>query len=295
VNIEIARRSSIVRIPNTALRFRPSNDIFSALGQTPPTTSAGLDRVEGSGPRRLPDVAAGPARPDLNHSPNPSLPSRQEQSTGVVTGREGEPGKNTGRGDGGQRRFSRRGEGGSGGGSGGGDNAGRGRFAERLQSLTPEEREEFLRRMRERGIDRDTRGGTRPDSTPLLESQHKPPATSSEQSLTARNPRAATIDALFGPLPTVESVGRVWTYVDKQLKPVSVRLGISDGQATELLEGDIRPGTELVTSVSTADASVRPAPGGFGGFPFFGPPRGGFPGGGFGGGGGRQGRGGGRQ
>ncbi len=36
VNVEIARASNVLRIPNTALRFRPSNEVFAALGQTPP-------------------------------------------------------------------------------------------------------------------------------------------------------------------------------------------------------------------------------------------------------------------
>ncbi len=35
VNIEIARRSNVLRVPNTALRFRPTAEIFAALGQTP--------------------------------------------------------------------------------------------------------------------------------------------------------------------------------------------------------------------------------------------------------------------
>ena len=84
----------------------------------------------------------------------------------------------------------------------------------------------------------------------------------------ARAGQATTIDALFGPLPNVESRGRVWLYVDNQLRPVPVRLGISDGQATELLEGELTDGTEVVTNVSTG-AEARPTPGGPGGFPPF--------------------------
>jgi hypothetical protein len=114
------------------------------------------------------------------------------------------------------------------------------------------------------------------------------------QSLSVRNPRATTIDALFGPLPTVESAGRVWVFVDHQLKPMRVRLGITDGQVTELLQGDgIEEGTELVTNVTTGNETTRPAATGF---PFMGQPGrfggpGGFPGGG---GGGNRGGGGGR-
>ena len=51
---------------------------------------------------------------------------------------------------------------------------------------------------------------------------------------------AQTIDALFAPLPPVESRGRIWLFVDKQLKPVDVRLGITDGTNTELLDGELQ-------------------------------------------------------
>src|SRR5215213_9936656 len=36
VKIEIAKRTNALRIPNAALRFRPTEDIFAALNQTPP-------------------------------------------------------------------------------------------------------------------------------------------------------------------------------------------------------------------------------------------------------------------
>ena len=95
---------------------------------------------------------------------------------------------------------------------------------------------------------------------------------------------ATTIDALFAPLPPTESVGRVWVHVDNQLRSLRLRLGISDGQNTEVIEGDVNEGTEVVTNVAIAGQSTRPATTAF---PGFGQPgRGGFPGGGFPGGGG---------
>ena len=69
----------------------------------------------------------------------------------------------------------------------------------------------------------------------------------------ARAPQASqaqTIDALFAPLPPVESRGRAWVYVDKQLKPVTLRLGISDGTYTELLSGELQDNMELATGVT---------------------------------------------
>jgi len=45
--------------------------------------------------------------------------------------------------------------------------------------------------------------------------------------------------------------GRAWLWLSgqKQIKRVELRLGISDGQYTELLEGELQPGQELVTGV----------------------------------------------
>ena len=85
----------------------------------------------------------------------------------------------------------------------------------------------------------------------------------------------------------------MWLYKDKQLTPLRVRTGVSDGQNTELVEGELEEGTEVVTNVIVA-AETRPAAGA-GGFPGLGQPqRGGFPGGGGNRGGGGGNRGGGR-
>ena len=40
VDIEIAAREDVVRIPNAALRFRPTAAMFTALGQTAPRRTA---------------------------------------------------------------------------------------------------------------------------------------------------------------------------------------------------------------------------------------------------------------
>ena len=169
---------------------------------------------------------------------------------------------------------------------------GRERLQERLQSISPEDRQRMLERMRAQGFDPATAdtSKTNPKPGPSARggTEKKPDA-----SLTTQHPQATTIDALFGPLPSVESVGRVWIYADNQLKPIRVRLGITDGQSTELLQADsIQEGTQLVTNVTTGTETTRPAP--TSAFPGFGQPqRFGGPGG-FGGGGGGGGRGGGR-
>jgi HlyD family secretion protein len=102
---------------------------------------------------------------------------------------------------------------------------------------------------------------------------------------------ATTIDSLFGPLPTVETRGTAWLYQDKRLKPVRLRLGVTDGSWTEIVEGDgLQPDAEVVTSVVTAQAATTAPAGNNANNPLMGPQRGrpGGPGGSGGGpGGGR--------
>ena len=74
-----------------------------------------------------------------------------------------------------------------------------------------------------------------------------------------RDARATTINALFGPLAAVQTEGRVWTYENNQLKAVPVRLGISDGQTTELIEGALQPDTAVVTNITTGAETTRTA------------------------------------
>jgi len=90
-----------------------------------------------------------------------------------------------------------------------------------------------------------------------------------EQAPAARPPSGAqgadTIDALFAPLPPVESRGRVWTFVDKQLKPVDVRLGITDGTFTELLDGaSLTADSQVVTGMTGLTTGAQAAPAGAG-------------------------------
>jgi HlyD family secretion protein len=72
---------------------------------------------------------------------------------------------------------------------------------------------------------------------------------------------ATTIDALFAPLQPVETRGRVWLYVNKQLKPVELRLGITDGTYMEVLNdpSELAQNTEVVISIITPEMASRPA------------------------------------
>ena len=283
VNVEIARRTDVVRIPNAALRFRPTPEMFTALGITPP--QAGQPGwAEGRGGRGAGSQGAQGAQGARGASQG-AQGARGAQGGQSARGAQGAPSARGGEG-GDVAPIAPRGPGaGRGGNSDGGDPA---RMVERMQNMTPEQREQMMAR-RGRGGDQGNLGGRRGQA----------PAPAAKPAPATGRGSATTIDALFGPLPQVETRGQVWVHADKQLRPVRLRLGISDGQMSELIEGDIEPGVELVTNINTGTEAVRTQPG-FGGFPpFMGPggrggDRGGGPGGNRGGGpGGSNNRGGG--
>ena len=290
VNIEIARRDNAIRVPNSALRFRPTNEMFAALGQTPPEQGVGRGRGPAAASSKAGDLPAANQAPASGRSAAPTAKADTPRTPETMP----PGGERSGRGftpegyDGGTR--GEEGTGGEHGRGGAGDRA-------RIRELTPDQREQMLQRMRARGLDPSSgRGpeGTRGRAHATAPGKRGRGADATEAPpLANRNPNATTIDALFGPLPVEESVGRVWVHLDKQLRPVRLRLGISDGQVTELLDGDLEAGTEVVTNVTTGN-ETRPAMQGFP--PFMGQPGRGFgPGGpgGFGGGGNRGGGGGG--
>jgi HlyD family secretion protein len=72
-------------------------------------------------------------------------------------------------------------------------------------------------------------------------------------------PTTATLAAFhqIAPLTNIgaASTARVWTYANGSLTPVVVGLGISDGTTTELVTGDVSPGTDVVTAVAVSSTS----------------------------------------
>jgi hypothetical protein len=178
------------------------------------------------------------------------------------------------------------------------------RMEERLAAMTPEERERFQQRMRERAA-QGGQGGGRGGFAPGQPGQgggrgnqpQNAPQNSTRSSQIGRvastpsiSAGATTIDALFGPLPQVESRGRAWLFVNKQLKSVPLRLGITDTTYTEVLDsGGLEPGAEVVINLLTGLEPKTTTPGQTGGSqnPLMGPQRGPQRGGPGGGGGGR--------
>ncbi len=69
----------------------------------------------------------------------------------------------------------------------------------------------------------------------------------------------STIDRLFEPVPRRESTGQVWVIRDRQLTPLAVHVGVTDGTWTELLDSGLAAGDEVVTNVVLPAQARRPA------------------------------------
>jgi len=246
VKVEIAKRSDVLRVPNASLRFRPSPDMFAALNQAVPPEALASASTRGQGGRSGGRGGqAGQGSPSAQPSPSaPAAPAATPQRAPGL-GAVGAPPASGGRGGvaAGGQGF---------GGQGGGDPAAR---LERFKAMTPDEQKQFIDRMKSNG--RDTSAF---EALVVNASAGKKPGAGTKSALPTPKYGAVqsgeTIDALFAPLPVVETRGRAWLYMDKQLKPVNLRLGITDGTNTELLSGELQQGMELVTSILLG--SVRP-------------------------------------
>ena len=260
LRVQTARRSDVIRVPNAALRFRPSTDVFATLNQpVPPEAQFGGEGRGGSGGqsgggwgrRAEGQLANAGAAPAQQGPPVASTNSAGGPAHGNRSG-EGEPaGGQSGRGSRGSTSspdHDRRG------GLGGDDHANRRAGAlDRFKSMPPDEQSQFVTRMKDRGQDVTVFERARTAKAP------KTPANRAKDGGVAAG---ETIDALFAPLPIVESQGRAWLFIDKQLKPVRLRLGVTDGTNTELVSGELNVGMELVTGVIMKGTRSTAAPAG---------------------------------
>jgi HlyD family secretion protein len=230
VKVEIAKRSDVLRVPNAALRFRPTADVFAALNQPVPPEQ----QFAGGGRQNRGNRGAGASVPGAGAS--------AQGATGISQG-AGTSGQSAETNDSGERR---------GGGRGGFDPA---RMMERFKTMSPDEQKQFIARMKDRGQDASAfekemsaKAPQKPDSTSALRPKYG----------SAAPPQ--TIDALFAPLPVVETRGRAWLFMNHELKPVNLRLGVSDGTYTELVSGELQANMEVVTGV-TGLGTTRAQPG----------------------------------
>lgn len=289
VSIEINKRTDVVRVPNTAIRFRPTAEIFEAFNQEVPpelqprgaqgaqggsrmaggqATPGGARTGQGApAPAGAPAAAAG-ATPQARAGAETARPSQRgggDATPGTTpqfgANRQGDPGQSQGqRGEGGNRQGGGQQFAGGQGGMGGGRGGGRGfdpndpeavkRMVERYQAMPADQKAPYAARMKERGIDIEALAkGAKPGAAAG--------ATPGQPVSTTVN--ALTIDALFGPLPPRVSQGRVyiWDPIAKKLKSVRLRLGVTDGQYSELLEGEIPANAEMVTAVTLGTDSAN--------------------------------------
>ncbi|MFM8535572.1 MAG: efflux RND transporter periplasmic adaptor subunit [Acidimicrobiia bacterium] len=271
VKIEVAKRTNALRIPNSALRFRPSTDLFAALKQEVPPELTQFANGNGGrggrggagrgGPAAANQSAPAPAQAaPAQAAPPPAKVAppadangrgRASQTAGAPVTAEEPRGGRGGRGSGGfpgAGGGGREGAGGFPGGGGGRGGAGGGpefqaRMLERFKTMSGDEQQQLLARMKERGGD-----------TSAFDAALTPAATRE------RAPQAQTIDALFAPLPVVESRGRAWLSINGQLKAVNLRLGVSDGTYTEVISAQELPETAEVVTGVTGLAPTRALP-----------------------------------
>jgi HlyD family secretion protein len=235
LKVQIARRADAMRIPNTALRFRPTSDMFAALNQPVPPEAqfGGRGRGRNGGASGAASAAAGATESGTTAATATSAAPAAGGATAPAAGAAA---------------------GGSGGrgGQGSGDPAERqARTLDRFKGMSAGEQKQFIARMKDRGQD-----------TSAFEKLMTPAKPAAKSAKSAQDlafqfvPKyggaqtGQTIDALFAPLPVVETRGRAWIFVDRQLKAVNIRLGITDGTYTELVSGDLQPPMEVVTGVT---------------------------------------------
>ncbi len=282
LKIQVAQRANVLRVPNTAIRFRPSVDVFAALNQpVPPEAQGGGRGRRGGGGAGGPNAGRVDV-PAATASPRPSAPA----AGGSASAQAGAPPRDGG---------SFGGNGGFGGGRGrggfGNDPDRQARFMERFKSMSKDEQQQFIERMKSRGQDTASfeavmNGTAGAPAGATGKKKSSATAAAGNSGSFVFKPRyggpqdSEEIQELFKPLTPSTSPGRVWLFVNKELKPMNVRLGLTDGTFTELVNGDLQEGSEVVTGISgTANqrsAAAAPAN------PLLGQQRGGF-GGGFGG------------
>jgi HlyD family secretion protein len=230
LKVQIAKASGVLRVANAALRFRPSSDIFVALNQAVPPELQG-----GAGPGgRSGGVVAGGAGGGVGSAVGVQLqgprgdggPASASAEQGVALSAVGRNGRADGARSGGGERSA--------------DFSQNPRALDRFKAMSSDQKKEFVDRLKARGAD------TKAFETLMATGKPKNRTTVASK---YGSVAGETIDALFSPLPPVESTGRAWLYVDRQLKPLRLRLGITDGTYTQLLSNEVEPNTELVTGV----------------------------------------------
>jgi hypothetical protein len=301
IKIQISRADDVLRVPNAALRFRPTNDMYAALGLTPPVRGGGPGGRAGGGGANAQagtaPAAGAPAASAPGAAANGASAAQGQMAQNTPPGDQAAPGQGGGRGN---NRT---------GGGRGGQGGGRGNFG---STLTPEQQKQMAEIMK---LPQDERaaamakaglsgrggggGGRGNGQRGATANQVSGPVVSATQMSAMAG--VDTIDKLYLEMPRVEGNGTVWVSTEDPvtkkvaLSSIRLRTGITDGQWTEIKSGDVQVGQEVLTAIIVKSTAKPGAP--TSGNPLMpqpqqnrgGGPGGGGPGGGGGGGGGRGG------
>jgi len=271
MRIEVSRRDNVKRIPNAALRFRPSNDMYAALKQEPPTPAGrggagrganGAPGAPGATPAASPAATPGAARSTTPPAAAPATPAAAPQAASA----EGRGNRQRGGDTGGQNPF----QGGQGGertaGAGGGRGGG-------MNTLTPEQQKQMeairalpqdqrAAAMAKLGINfgggRGGAGGGRTGGGRTGGGRGQGAGQAGPVvPLTQRS--AQSIDELFPPIVRNPTRGQVYVLVPPDathkygsLKRLDIMQGITNGTFTELVSGppELEVGTELISNIT---------------------------------------------
>ena len=315
LTITIAERPDALKVPNAALRFRPQGmtpekmrELFrggeTQAGPGPGAgTEAGKEGAKDAAPK---DAVAKDQGKDAGQNAGRGAPTqsgnierRGNQADGQQRGmdggerrRAGGDGQQGAMGGGERRRSGGRGDGGSDGAGGGERRAWRERRNQSDSQRADSQRADSQRADGQQGAPDGARqagaGGSSPGATG---------GAAGRRDQAGRGGSSGADGASARPVPSTTPIQEgqrriVWVLgPDNKPQPRLVRLGITDGTATEVIEGDLKEGDIIIVG-QNIPAEDRPQnnqqrPPGFGGMPGGGPRGpGGFGGGGGGGGGG---------
>ncbi len=287
--IEIERATNVLRVPAAAGRFHPTDEMYAALGQAKPTQNSGrTGRAQDAN-----GAAATPPAPGAAPTVATQLASAAPGGRGAnanpltadATAPAGRGNRQAGQGRGfgqGQNLTGR---------PGGGGTPATPEQRQKMQGMSPDERAKYMAANgiaagggNGRGGGGNGRGGGGRGAGAAGGA-----ANAVQGPVTLAADRGANvIDQLYEPVQRPDASTTVYvvtgTPEKPELKSVRVRTGITDGQASEVLSGELQEGQEVVTSiVLPAKAAAGAANNLFMGQPQRGGPGQGQPGGGAGG------------
>jgi HlyD family secretion protein len=300
LKVEVQRADDVLRVPAAALRFRPTAEMFDLIKQpVPPEAQPNTGRGGAGGGRRGAADATGTSGAQVSGGTGAQVPGAAGATKGGDTkagaatpnaaGGNRQPGGNRQRG--GDQSNASVGTGGRGGNNGGGNGqGGRGGGARPTltpdqqkkmdalranTSLTPEQRRAEMTKIfggnmpnfgGGRGGGRggganggNNRGGNNNSNNSNSNSTGAPKS--------AKTPQGGTIDDLLPPVVKKDLRNqRVWLWTagpngTGTLKPISgLTTGVSDGQFTELVAGDLKEGDKVVSNFVIPGAKPAAGP-----------------------------------